>query len=177
MQARGAGSGNCQVRAFKAKTHGHVARSHIDDGRRHKKRRNAPWSACGVFDIGVFDHRQAADARADHAGDACGFFFSERVAGAQTGVFDRLDGCSDAEMDEAVHGPRILGADVALKLKTAHFTRNLAGKGRCVKFRNQANARLTCKQVRPRLFHRITYGTDATQTSNYHATTGHIHLF
>ena len=61
----------------------------IDAGTKNGEIRRGPrFSSIG---LGVFDQRQAADARADQAADALRFLLAELVVGGKAGVLDRLD--------------------------------------------------------------------------------------
>ena len=134
MQAGGARSGNRDIGPFKAKAHGHMASGHIDNRGGDEKRRNAPRTPRGKFDIGVLDHGQAADARTDDATNARSLLFTQRLPSGEACVLHRLRRCDDAVVDEAIHGARVLGANVAIQVQATHLAGNAAGKGTCVKF-------------------------------------------
>jgi hypothetical protein len=76
-------------------------------------------------------------------------------------------------MNEGIHGARLFGTHVGLDIETSHLARNLATEGGSVKFGNESYARLPSQQVGPGCLDRVSHGTDATQTGNDDATTGH----
>ena len=176
MQARGAGGDDSDVGALEAELHGDVAGDHVDDGAGHKKRRDAARAAGDQLDLGFFDQRQAADARANDAADAHSQIFIERVTHRQTTVDHRLTGCGQAVMDEGVHVPGFFFGDVIADLETLDLACDLAGKGRGIKFGNQVNAGLPGQQVGPIFGHRVTHGADTTQTCHYNAATAHAQI-
>ena len=90
MQARGACRDDGDVRTFEAEFHRHMPRNHVDDRARHKKRRDPAWSPTGQVCVGVFNQRQAANARTDHAADAHRLIFAQRFACFQPTVSNCL---------------------------------------------------------------------------------------
>ena len=173
VQARCAGSHHSKVGALEAKTHGHMPCHHVDDGRRDKKWGDTPGSTADQFGVGVFDQRQAANAGADHAGNACGELLTERFPRGKSCVLHGLRRGSNAVVDEGVHRARVLGADVRLQVKTFDLSRNLAGEVRRVELGDEVNAGLAGKEVGPGIGHRVTHGADATQAGHDNATTAH----
>ena len=123
--------------------------------------------------MGVLDQRQTTNARADDASDAGGLLFTESLARGQARIAHGLVGGGDAIVDEAVHGPRLFGADVGLQVEPFDLARNLAGKGRCVELGDVVNAGLAGQEVGPGITHRIAHGGDATQAGHDNATTAH----
>ena len=121
----------------------------------------------------LFDHLQAANARTQHAADPVGQFIVQRRTCGKTSVGNCLTGRCNAEMDERVHGARLFGAHVGLQVEAFDFTGNLAGESGGVEFGDRANTGLTGQDMVPSLRYRIAYGTNATQTSDNNATTGH----
>ena len=83
VQTCGASGHNSQVRPFETTAHRHMPRDHVDDRGRDEKWGNPTRTACGVFGVGVFDQRQAANARTDHHTDAASLFFTQRLARRQ----------------------------------------------------------------------------------------------
>ena len=173
VQARGAGGDHRKVRPLEAKAHGYMPSHHIDDGRWNEKRRDAARPPGHELCVGVFDQRQAANARADDAGNACGQLIVQCLACGQAGVVHCLHGRSDAEMNERIHPARILGAEVGAQIKTAHFPGNLAGEVRRIKFGDAVDTGAPGQEVGPGVLHRVSHGTNATQAGHDNATTAH----
>ncbi|MCY1384521.1 hypothetical protein D9M69_727880 [compost metagenome] len=67
-----------------------MTRDHVDDGGRHKERRNAAGATVRELGVRLFNHRQAADPGANDASDPGGFFLTQRIARGQTGISNRL---------------------------------------------------------------------------------------
>ena len=143
VQTRGASRDHGQVGALEATADGHMARDHVDDGGRHKKRGNAPRTAGHQFGMGVFDQWQPTDARTNHATDAGGLFFTQSLPSGQTGIGHRLQSRNDAKVDETVHPARFFGADVLVQVQVADLTGDLAREGFGVEFAIQTDARTT----------------------------------
>ena len=146
---------------------------HIDDGSRHEERRDAARTAGSQFCVSVLDQRQAANARADHAGNACGQVFGQGFTCGQACVQNGLLRSRDAVMNEGIHGARIFGAHVLLHIKSLDLTRNLAGEVRCIELGDEVNTGLAGQKIGPGFAHRVTHGGDAAQTGHDNATTAH----
>jgi hypothetical protein len=123
--------------------------------------------------VSRLDHRQTADARADVAADASRLLGRQRVVGLQTAVLHRLHGGGHSEMDEAVHVARLLLGDVLGDVETPHLTCELAGERAGVERFDGVDARPAGQQVGPGLGHRVSDGSNATETGHDNAAFGH----
>ena len=151
--------------------------NHVDDRSGDKKRRYPAWPAVDQFCVCGLDHRQSTDTRANHAPDAGGFLFTQRLAGWQSGIRHRLGRGRDTEMDKCIHGPGILGTKVGVEIETLDLAGDPASEAGSIKAGNQTDAGSARKQVRPSIRNRVAYGTDTTQTGYDNATTGHGNLY
>ena len=142
VQTCGAGCHDRQIWPLEAKTHGHMPCHHIDDGSRHEERRNTARAARRQFCVGIFDQRQAADTRANHACNACGQVFRQGFTCGQACVENSLFRSRNTVMNEGVHGARVFGAHVLLHIKSLDLTGNLAGEVRRVELGNKVNTGL-----------------------------------
>jgi hypothetical protein len=138
-------------RALEAVFDRQVARDHVNDRRRHEERRNAARAALHVVFLGLFDQRQAANARTDDDADTRGIFFGD----GQATVLQCLDPCSHAEMDKPIHVAGILTGDVILDIEAFDFARETGREGFCVEQGNVADARLASQGRAPRFSNRI----------------------
>ena len=144
MKACGASGDNSQIRALETKTHRHMASNHVDDRSWHKEWRNAARAARCVLDMRLLNHGQTANARTNHASDACGQLIVQGFTRGQASIYYSLRGCGNAVMDKGIHRARLFGADVLLQIETLHLACNSAGESGGVKFGDQTNARLAC---------------------------------
>jgi hypothetical protein len=117
-----------------------VPGNHVDDRSRHEERRNAARAAVRQFGVGVLDHRQAADARADNATDAASLLFAQCLAHGQTGIGHGLRRSGNPVVDEGVHGARLFGADVGLQVEALDLAGDLAGEVGSIELGDQVNA-------------------------------------
>ena len=99
----------------------------IEAGTKNGEMRRAPRAV--YSGVGVFDHRQTANARTNHHTRAASLFFIQRVACRQPGILDGLGCGGNAVMDETVHRPRLFGGNVGLEIKVLDFTHDPAGHG------------------------------------------------
>ncbi|MOA00921.1 hypothetical protein D3C78_1203010 [compost metagenome] len=173
MQTGGTCRDHGQIRPLEAETHGHMTGHHVDDGRGHEERRDATRAAVAQLNLGVFDQGQATNARAHHARNARGEFIGQGVARRQARILNGLRRSRNAIVDECVHSPRILGAEIGLQIKPLDLTCNLAGKVRRVELRDEVNSGLAGQNIGPGIRHRVTHGADATQAGHDNATTAH----
>ena len=98
----------------------------IEAGTKNGEMRRGPRS---LYSLCVcLDHRQAADARADHAADALGALLVEGVAVRQAGVLHRLDRRGHAVVDEGVHVAGFLAGHVLLDIEALDLAGEAAGK-------------------------------------------------
>ena len=105
-----------------------MAGNHIDDGRRHEKRRNTAGAAGHELVTHVLDQRQTANARANQAANTVRRLFVQSVSGGQTCISHCLQTGRHTQMDEAVHGSRFFGGDVGVEVEVFHFTCKVAGE-------------------------------------------------
>jgi hypothetical protein len=134
-----------EIRTFQPVHDREIAGHHVDDRAGDEERRDAPGPALDVFLVGILDHRQAPDARADDRADALCVLRRHLHAA----VADRFDGGGQAEVNESIHSPRFLGRQVLRYIEPLHFSGDLRGHRRCVEMRDSGNARLASENVRP----------------------------
>ena len=104
-----------------------------------------------------------------------GQLFAQGLTRGQTRIRHGLGSRSNAVVDEGVHGARFFGAHVGLQIKALDLARNFAGESGGIKLGDQADAGLTGQHIGPGSCHRVTHGTDTTQTCNDDTTTRHVH--
>ena len=173
MQPGGTGGDDRKVGPFEAEAYRYMTRDHVDDGGRHKERRNAAGATVRELGVRLFDHRQATDPGANDASDPGGFFLPQRIARGKTGISNRLRSSSDTEMNERIHRARFFRRHVRLDTEALDLACDLAGKAGRVKLGDAVDAGLAGKNVGPGLRHRVTHGADATQAGHDNATTTH----
>ena len=151
MGRTGASADDGDVRAFIAIHDRKVARDHVDDRTRHKKRRNLADPRRIELVTRTFNHWQAADPRTDGDANPIGI---GRV-GLQTGIFDRFDACRDAVVDEKIHAARILGRDVLGDIEIANLAGNVHGEAGGIETGNPVDSRTAGNDVLPSLLNGI----------------------
>jgi hypothetical protein len=173
VQAGRAGRDHRQVRPLEAEPNREVARDHVDDRRGDEERRNAPRSPGQVFVVRLFDQRQAADARADHAADALGLRFAELPAGWQSGISHRLQAGRQTIVDEHVHMPRVLGRHPVLDLEALDLAGKAASQWTGVELGDRGDARSSGQDVGPGRLDGVADRCDQTKSGDDDATTAH----
>jgi hypothetical protein len=88
---------------------------------------------------------------------------SQLGARRQPGVLHGLHGSGEAELDEGVHMPRLLGRDVVLDIEPLHLTGETAGERSGIKAGDRRDARAAGDQVGPRLGHCVANRTDQSE--------------
>src|SRR2546427_5307003 len=109
----------------------------------NEERQNLAGAALQHVVMRLFDHRQAADTRADIDADARGI----RLGDLETGVFQRLNPGCDAEMDEAVHAARLFRRQIRGDVEIPYFACDLAGEQTGIEMRDAADGRLGGKDA------------------------------
>ncbi len=117
-----------------------MASNHVDDGAGHEKRRDPPGTALGEFIVGVFNQRQTANTRANHAADTHSFMLAQRVARFQATVQHGLAGSCQAIVNKAVHMAGFFFRNVIPNREAFDFAGNFAGKAGRIKFCDQVDA-------------------------------------
>ena len=173
MQSGGASRCNGEVRALKAEVNGNMPGDHVDDRSRHEKWRNPSRTARNKVGVSLFDQRQSADARADHAADAFRLLFIQRIVGLQAGVPHRLNRRRHPVVDEGIHVPGILGREIVFDIEPLHFTGESARQRRGIELGDQIDSAAPRQQIRPALGHAVADRTDQAQPGNDHATPIH----
>ena len=123
--------------------------------------------------MGFLDPGQATDTGADIAADAGGLFFREGVAHGKAGVGHRINGGSQAQMNEAIHVARFFLRDVLGDVETFDLACKVAGQGTGIECGNCGNAGFSGKQIGPGVRHRVAHGADTTQACHNDAATAH----
>ena len=142
----------------------------IEAGMKNGEMRRGPRFTSSV--VGVFDQRQAADARTHEHADALGLFFGQLIAGRKTGIAHRLEGRREPVMDEAIHVPGFLGGDVILDLEALDLTREMARHAAGVEAGDGGNAGTSGEDVGPAFGNGIADRADQAKTCNDDTATG-----
>jgi hypothetical protein len=107
--------------------------------------RNLARTTGQVIIVRTFDHRQAADARADVHPDALRVVL-RRI---EPGVAQGLDAGRHAEMDEGIHAARFLGRQVGRDVEILHLPGDLRLEGRRIELRDAGYPAAAGGQVVP----------------------------
>ena len=166
VKAGGAGGDHGQVRALHAEHDGQVARDHVDDGAGDEERRNLARAALQEGAMGVFDHRQTADAGTDVHADAFGILRRH----FQTRVLDGLDARRHAVMDESIHAARFFGGQILGDIEPLDLPGHLRGEAGGVEAGDVGDAGFAGEDVGPSLADTDADGrNDAQAGDNYFA--------
>ncbi|MCY1359403.1 hypothetical protein D9M69_459720 [compost metagenome] len=162
MQAGGASRHDGVARTLHAIGDGQVAGDQVDQRARHEERRNAPRPLGQVFDLGFFDARQAADARAHDHADAFGVGFGD----FKTAIAPCLHPGSQPVMDERIHLAGFLGRDIGADVEVFDFAGNVRGDGRGIETGDAADARTSVDDIVPSGGQVVPHGRNDTQAGD-----------
>jgi hypothetical protein len=76
--------------------------------------------------MGLLNHGQTTNARANDTGYARGKFLIQGFANWQTRVLYSLHSCRNTVVDESVHGARFFGTNVLLQIEALNLSGNSA---------------------------------------------------
>ena len=138
MGARGAGRHDRVVRALEAVADRDLAGRQVDQGRRNEEGADPAGAFFVQLDAGLFDRRQAANARADDdAGPFAALIILRRPSGVAHGFVGRGDGVEDEIVDPplilgrhdgvGIEGAFHVGAAAAPAVDPRHFAGDVAG--------------------------------------------------
>src|SRR5205823_5537138 len=134
-----------QIRTLQSVHDRQISGDHVDDRAGYEERRNLARAAFQHVVMGPFDHRQAADARADVDADARGV----RLGDLDAGVFQRLHPGCDTEMDETIHAARLFRRQVRGDVEVLDFPCDPAGEQTRVEVGDAGDAGFGRKGARP----------------------------
>src|SRR5690606_31696915 len=146
MQTRCAGRDHCIRGTLEAQHDGELPGHQVDQRGGNEERRNATRAAFHVFDLLLFDTRQAADAGTNDGTDTFGI----DLVDIQTRIAPSLDTCGNTVMDEGIHGLGLFGRQVLRDVETFDFTRDLGVERRGIETRDATDPGATIDEIVPR---------------------------
>ncbi|MPN15981.1 hypothetical protein SDC9_163317 [bioreactor metagenome] len=144
----------------------------VDDGAGNEKRRNLARTAAKIVVVGIFDHRQTADAGPDIDTNA----LCIGIIDLDSRITDRLNAGRHAVMDEDIHSARFLGRQISRNVEILHLASNARSECAGIETGDRGDAALTGNQVFPSFGNSIADRRDESQTGDDDSTTRHGHL-